>query len=60
MVVCHKIEQELSTRIEIDIEGEFSYTRNKVLELIMSVVMMFYFDYLYFNLLRNEKKCKNI
>ena len=44
MVGCHKIAQELSTRIESDIVGEFSYKRAKVLELIMLLVMMRYSD----------------
>ena len=35
MVDCHKIAQELSTRIETGIDSEFSYKRSKVLELIM-------------------------
>ena len=42
MVDCHKIAQELSTRIETDIDGEFSYKINNVLELIMLLAMMFY------------------
>ena len=44
MVDCYDIAQELSTRIEIDIDGEFSYKMNNVLELIMLQVMMFYSD----------------
>ena len=44
MVDCHKIEQELSTCIETDIDGEFSYKINNVLELIMLLAMMFYSD----------------
>ena len=42
MVDCHKIAQELYTRIETDIDGEFSYKMNNVLDLIMLLVMMFY------------------
>ena len=42
MVVCHKIAQELFTRIETDIDGDFSYKINNALELIMLLVMMFY------------------
>ena len=42
MVGCHNIAQELSTRIETDIDGEFSYKINNVLELIMLLAMMFY------------------
>ena len=41
---CHKTSQELSTRIETDIDGEFSYKINNVLELIMLLAMMFYSD----------------
>ena len=41
---CNKISQELSARMETDIEGEFSYKTNKISELIMSLVMMFYSD----------------
>ena len=44
MAGCHNIAQELSTRIETDIDGEFSYKINNVLELIMLLVMMFYSD----------------
>ena len=42
MVGCNNIAQELSTRIETDIDGEFSYKINTVLELIMLLAMMFY------------------
>ena len=44
MVGCHKTSQELSARMETDIDGEFSYKRNKFLELIIFLVMMFYSD----------------
>ena len=44
MVDCYNIAHELSTSIETDIDGEFSYKRNNVLELIMLLVMMFYSD----------------
>ena len=44
MVDCHKIAQELSTRIVTDIDCEFSYKMNNVLDLIMLLVMMFYYD----------------
>ena len=44
MVDSYDIAQELSTRIETDIGGEFSYKRNNVLELIMLLAMMFYSD----------------
>ena len=44
MVDCYKIAQEMSTRIETDIDGEFSYKRNKVLGLMMLLAMMFYSD----------------
>ena len=44
MVDCYKIAQEMSTRIETDIDGEFSYKMNNVLKLIMLLVMMFYSD----------------
>ena len=42
MVGCHNIAQELSARIETDIDCEFSYKINNVLELIMLLAMMFY------------------
>ena len=42
MVGCHNIAQELSTRIETDIDGEFSYEMNNVFDLILLLVMMFY------------------
>ena len=42
MVDYYNIAQELSTRIETDMEEEFLYKRNKVLELIMLLAMMFY------------------
>ena len=42
MVGCHNIAQELSTRIETDIDAEFSYKINNVLELIMLLATMFY------------------
>ena len=42
MVGCHNIAQELSTRIETDIDGEFSYKINNVLELIMLLATMFH------------------
>ena len=58
IVDCHNIAQELSTRIETNIDGEFSYKINNVLELIMLLVMMFYSDYLHFELLRNKIKIK--
>ena len=41
---CHDIAQELSTSMETDIEGEFSYKINKCFELIMLLVMMLYSD----------------
>ena len=44
MVDCYKIAQELSTRIETDIDGQISNKRNIVLELIMLLAMMFYSD----------------
>ena len=44
MVDCYKIAQEMSTCIETEIDGEFSDKRNKVSELIMLLVMMFYSD----------------
>ena len=44
MAGCHNIAQELSTRTETDIDGEFSYKINNVLELIMLLVIMFYSD----------------
>ena len=42
MVDCHKIPQELSTRIETDIEREFSYKTNKISEIKVLLAMMFY------------------
>ena len=60
MVGCHNIAQELSTRIETYIDGEFSYKMNNVLDLILLLVMMFYSDLLHYILLRNEIKHKNI
>ena len=42
MVGCHKISQELSARMETDTEGEFSYKTNKISELMISLVMLFY------------------
>ena len=44
MVDCYNIAHELSTSIETDIDGEFSYKINKVLELIIFLVIMFYTD----------------
>ena len=44
MVDYYNIAQELSTRIETDMEEEFLYKRNKVLELIIFLVKMFYSD----------------
>ena len=44
MVGCDKTSQELSARMETDIEREFSYKSNKVFELIIFLVMMFYSD----------------
>ena len=44
MVDSYDIAQELSTRMETDIEGEFSYKINKCFELIMLLVMMLYSD----------------
>ena len=44
MVDCYDIAQELPTRMETDIEGEFSYKINKCFELIMLLVMMLYSD----------------
>ena len=41
---CYDIALELSTSMETDIEGEFSYKINKCLELIMLLVMMLYSD----------------
>ena len=44
MVDCYKIAQGLSTRIDTDIDGEFSYKMNNVFDLICLLVMMFYSD----------------
>ena len=44
MLDCYDIAQELSTRMETDIEGEFSYKINKCFMLIMLIVMMLYSD----------------
>ena len=44
MVDYYNIGQELSTRMETDIEGEFSYKINKCFELIMLLVMMRFSD----------------
>ena len=44
MLDCYDIAQELSTRMDTDIEGEFSYKINNALELIMLLAMMFYSD----------------
>ena len=56
MVRFHKIAQKLSTCIETDIEGEFSYKRNKGLELrmlliLMLLVMMLDYESLHYKLL---------
>ena len=60
MVGCHKIAQELHTRLDTDIVGEFSYKQNKVLELIILLVMMFYSNELHYKLIRNNIKRENI
>ena len=44
MVDCYDIAQELATRMKTDIEGEFSYKMNNVLDLIRLLVMMLYSD----------------
>ena len=44
MVDCFKIAQEMSTRIETDIDGKCSYKMNNVFDLILLLVMMFYSD----------------
>ena len=46
--------------METDIEGEFSYKQNKVLELIILLVMMFYSHELLYKLLRNNISRENI
>ena len=54
MVDCHKIAQELSTRIETDIEGEFSYKTNKISEIKVLLAMMFYSTNYFINYLETK------
>ena len=46
--------------METDTEGEFSYKTNKISELMISLVMLFYWDQLHYKLLRNKMKRENI